>query len=29
MIAFRAIMCIFCTIWVLGGIWWNIKNKAQ
>ena len=29
MIAFRVILCIFCTIWLVGGIYWNIKGKAQ
>ncbi len=29
MMAFRIIMCIFCTGWLIGGILANIKGKAQ
>lgn len=29
MIAFRVIMVILCSLWLAGGIWYNIKGKAQ
>ena len=29
MIYFRIIMAILCSLWLAGGIWANIKGKAQ